>query len=460
MHFKKEISSKDYLGFLLPSVLVLMFISTYTIIDGYFISAFVGPNALASVNLIMPINSMVFAIGLMFAAGGGAMASIKLGENAKKKASQYFSNLLVMAFGLGLAIMLLSFFFHDQLLNFLGVNQSLWQDAKTYSIYSILTFPFLITKVIYAGFLRAEGNPKISLIMTILGGIANLVLDYLFIVVFKMGVAGAGLGTMAGIIIALIYGTSYYGSEKATLRFGFYTLDFTFLKKAIFNGSSEMVSELAIGFTALVFNLLSLKYAGNNGVAAISVILYIHLFVGNSFQGFAIGTAPLLSYHYGAGNVQTLKRVMHFSRWFLLITSPLVVVISLVAKSPLVSFFFDEGHLSYSLAVNGLFIFSFGFLLVGYNMYGSAMYTALSNGKVSAIISFSKSFILFPLAALILPELFGIMGIWLIMPVVETITAILVFYLTRQKQLTRFVKIHFDAPINAPQNQTPVVVQP
>lgn len=460
MHFKKQITSKDYLSFLLPSVLVLMFISTYQIVDGYFISAFVGPDALASINLIMPINSIIFAIGLMFAAGGGAMASIKLGENDKETASKYFSNLLIVAIGFGIVIMLISFLFHNQLLNFLGVNESLWDNAKTYSIYSILTFPFLITKVIYAGFLRAEGNPKISLTMTIIGGVANLALDYLFIVVFKMGVAGAGLGTMSGIIIALIYGTSYYASEKATFRFRFYALDFTFLKNAIFNGSSEMVSELAIGFTALIFNLLSLKYAGNNGVAAISVILYIHLFVGNSFQGFAIGTAPLLSYHYGAGNFDTLKKVMKYARNFLLITSPLVVMMTLLGKSSLVSLFFNESHATYSLAVNGLFIFSFGFLLVGYNMYGSAMYTALSNGKISAIISFSKSFVLFPLAAFILPKWLGIKGIWLIMPVVESITAVLVFYLTREKQLSQFVKINFDTATNSPDNQTPLAIQP
>jgi len=438
MNFKSEMNLKEFLRFLVPSILVLAFMSAYQIVDGYFISAYVGSNALAAVNLIIPMNSIIFSIGLMFAAGGGALASIKLGEKDTKTASKYVSNLLTVAIIFGLLLTLVSFLFKEQILALLGVNEELWGYASVYSTYIFITFPFLIAKMEFAGFLRAEGRPKISLIMSVVGGIVNIVLDYLFIVVLDMGVAGAGLGTMLGIMISLIYAIVYFSSPKSVFNFGFYRIDWKFLKSVVFNGSSEMVSELSIGFTALVFNLLCLKYAGNDGLAAISVILYIHLFVGNSFFGFAIGTAPLISYYYGSKNLEALKKAKKYALNTLLLVSPVIVGMVFLGKSILVSIFFDPANPAYDLAVQGLAIFTFGFLFVGYNMFGSAMFTALSNGKISAMISFAKSFIIFSIIAYLFPRYMGVEGIWLIMPSVEAIIAFLVFYLTQEKRMLKY----------------------
>ncbi|MCT4637143.1 MAG: MATE family efflux transporter [Bacteroidales bacterium] len=438
MHFKKEISLKEFLKFLAPSVLVMIFISTYVIIDGFFISRYVGSEALAAVNLIIPVNSVIFSIGLMFAAGGGALTSIKLGENDKKTASRYFSNLLVVAIGFGVIATIVSIFFRANILGFLGVNSSLWNYANIYSLFTFITFPFLIGKIIFAGFLRAEGNPKAALILAIVGGVANIIMDYIFIVLLDMGVAGAGLATMLGYVVSLIYGARYFSSPKSTFRFGFHKIDRKFLSSVIFNGSSEMVSELAIGFTVLVFNLLCLKYAGNNGVAAISVILYINLLVGNSFYGFAMGTAPLISYYYGKKDTKTLRNVRRYALNSMLIASPVIVAFIFFSKSLLVSIFFDASNPAFNLAVNGLSVFAFGFLLTGYNMFGSSMFTALSNGKISAFISFTKSFVVFAAIAYLLPLIMGVEGIWLIMPVVELTIAFLVFYLTREQRMRKY----------------------
>ncbi|MCT4587599.1 MAG: MATE family efflux transporter [Carboxylicivirga sp.] len=434
MHFKQEMNVKEFLNFLTPSILVMAFMSAYAIVDGYFISAFVGSDALAAVNLIIPLNSIIFAVGLMFAAGGGALISIKLGEKNKETASKYFSNLLLVAIGFGLLVTVVSFLFKEEILGLLGVNEELWNYSSNYSNFIFISFPFLITKMEFAGFLRAEGSPKVSLIMSVIGGLANIILDYLFIVVFDMGVEGAGLATMLGIIIAILYAGRYFASSKSSFSFGFHPIDFKFMKEVIFNGSSEMVSELSIGFTALVFNLLCLKYAGNDGLAAISVILYIHLFVGNSFFGFAIGTAPLISYYYGSKNIKALRKVKKYALNTLLAVSPIVVSMVFISKSLLVSIFFDANNPAYELAVQGLSIFTFGFLFIGYNMFGSALFTALSNGKISAMISFTKSFIIFAIMAFMLPKLMGVDGIWLIMPVVEISIAMLVFYLTRENR--------------------------
>ncbi len=443
MSFKKEISGKEYIKFLLPSIMVMIFISTFSIVDGYFVAKYVGPKALAALNLVLPLNSVIFAVGLMFAAGGGAYASIKLGEKDLKTASKYFSNIVTIGISFGVILSVIAFTFRISLLEFLGVDKELWKYALDYSFYSILAFPILIAKVNCAVLSRAEGSPKIALNLSILGGIANLVLDYIFIVHLDMGIAGAGLGTMLGLLVAVIYGFVYFTSSKSTFKLKFQTIDFKFIRKAMFNGSSEMVSELAIGFTALVFNLLSIKYGGNEGVVAISVMLYVHLLIGNTFQGIAMGTSPLLSYHYGAKNLYSLRKVMNYARNVLLIISPLFVVIIMISKSMLVSMFFKDIGEAYNLAVKGLGVFSVGFLFIGFNMYGSAMYTAFSNGKVSAIISFTKTFIIFSIVSFTLPIFFGIKGVWMSMPVVEIVTMIIVFYLTRDKQLKKYANLDF-----------------
>lgn len=441
MNFKNEMNAKEFLRFLTPSILVMAFMSAYQIVDGYFISAFVGSNALAAVNLIIPLNSIIFAFGLMFASGGGALISIKLGEKDAVTASKYISNLLTVSIAFGLFAMFLSFLFKEQLLALLGVNDELWEYASTYAVYIFITFPLLISKMEFAGFLRAEGSPRLSLIMSVIGGIVNIILDYLFIAVFDMGVAGAGLATMLGISTSLIYAIVYFYSPKSVCRLAWHSVNFKFLKSVIFNGSSEMLSELSIGFTALVFNLLCLKHAGTDGLAAISVILYIHLFVGNSFFGFVIGTAPLISYYYGAKNLESLRKAKKYALNTLLLVSPVIVGMVFFGKSLLVSIFFQDTNPAYDLAIQGLSIFTFGFLFVGYNMFGSAMFTALSNGKISAMISFTKSFVIFSIIALTLPRLLGVEGIWLIMPIVEVSIALLVFYLTREKRMQRYYAI-------------------
>lgn len=324
MNFKKGITYKEFIKFLFPSILVMLSISIYTVVDGYFVSKYVGSNALAAINIILPINSVMFAVGLMFSAGGGALASIKLGENDAKTASKYFSNLLTIAIGFGIATMILALVFQDNLLNFLGANESLLPYAKKYSLYIILTLPLLMIKIIFAGFLRAEGSPKASLIMSLIGGFVNMILDFIFIVKLDMGISGAGLATLIGILSAIIYGARYFASKKAVFRFGFHPIDFKFVKNTIFNGSSEMVNELAVGFTIMIFNLLTIKHAGNDGVAAISVILYINFLISSVYIGFSIGVAPLLSYQYGAKNLVALKQIMGYARKTLLIISPLL----------------------------------------------------------------------------------------------------------------------------------------
>ena len=450
MGFKKDLSLKEFIRFLLPSIAVMAFMSTYAIVDGYFISKYAGSDALAAVNLILPINSIIFSVGLMFAAGGGAFAAIKLGQGDEQAASKFFSNLMTVSIGFGVLVMALALVIKEPVMSFLGVTNVLKPYASVYSTFAILTLPFLISKMIFAGFLRASGKPDVSLKMSIIGGLVNMVLDYVFIAIMGMGVAGAGLGTMFGMISALIYASKYFASDASKIKFKLEPIDFALIWETMINGSSEMVSELAIGFTTLVLNTLTIKYLGEDGVAAIAVILYINFFASMIYQGIAIGVSPLLSFHYGAKNFKTLAQIRKYTKYTLFFVSIGTTFVVFANNEFLVSIFFQSGNNAHTIAASGLTIVSFAYLLMGSNMYGSAMYTAFSNGKVSAIISFSKTFIIFAAAAYMLPKSLGPKGIWLILPVTEFITGFLVFYLTSDKQLQRLAGLEIYAATDSP----------
>lgn len=433
MNYNKKMSYKDFIKFVLPSILIMLTISVYTIVDGLFVSNFVGSDALAAINISMPLFTIAFAVGIMFSSGGGALISIKLGEKDIDKASNYFSNLINVGLLIGLVATGLGLLFQNQLISILGANESLSQYVKVYSFYMIISFPIMILKILFEGFLRAEGRPNSALTMSIIGGVVNIILDYIFIVHFKMGIAGAGLGTFLGNVVSVFYGMYYFYGKKTIFKYRISKVDWTFMLATLTNGSSEMVNEIAIAFTTYLFNILTLKYAGNAGVAAISVILYVNFLFSSIFIGLSTGIAPILSYHFGAKNTESLIELKKYSKKTLLILSPLMCIILLIFNPFLVSLFLKKTDIAYNLSTVGLSIFSFGFLFSGLNIYGSAYFTALSNGKISALISFGKTFIVFFIMSLILPKALGITGVWLIMPITEILTSFVVIKFIRTK---------------------------
>lgn len=438
MIFREKITPMSFTKFILPSILVMLCISIYTVVDGIFVARFVGSNALAAINIVLPLYTIAFAVGIMFSTGGGALVSIKLGQKHIKEASENFTQLLVVGISFGILATVICLLFRNHLLQFLGATTALKPYAKDYSFFMIISFPVLICKVLFEGFLRADGNPGLSLKMSILGGVTNIVLDYIFIVPMGMGISGAGLGTFLGAFISLFIGFAHFQSGRSVLSFSLSPIDYSFLLKTVTNGSSEMVNEIAIAFTTLVFNTLTLKYAGNSGVAAISIILYINFIFSSIYIGFSTGVAPLISYQYGARNEKELNTVLLYCRRFLMICSPFLFVITLITTPLLVSIFVNQSDPVYSIAVQGLYLFSISFIFNGLNMYGSGLFTALSNGKISALISFSKTFIFFLIGSLTLPVLFKLTGVWLIQPLAEGICAILVVYFMKSKSNKKY----------------------
>jgi len=260
---KNNLTSKSITKFVIPSILLMLFLSIYTAIDNIFISRFVGSDALAALNIVVPLYSVATACGIMFATGGGAIVAIKLGQDRLEEASRNFTSLLIIGTIFGILATIVCFMYKESIISALGANGNLKPHAMIYGFYLIISFSFLIIKVIFETLLRVDGTPKTALFMTVLGGVINIIFDYIFIVPMQMGIAGAGLGTLLGIVISTFVGFYHFTSKKSLLKFKIGKPDIQFIISTGINGSSEMVNEFALAFSTFVFNILTIKYIGN-----------------------------------------------------------------------------------------------------------------------------------------------------------------------------------------------------
>lgn len=437
--FSKKLTFIEFLKFVSPAIVSMVFISLYTIIDGVFVSIFVGSDALASINIVLPIISIVFAIAVMFGTGGSAIISQKLGQGKLAEANKAFSFLSFSALILGLISGIVMFLFIKDIAVFLGATDKLINYCISYGRIIALFTPVFILKSLAEYYIRTDGDFKFSLYISIIGGVINIAFDYIFIKILGLGIAGAALATVLGVLISLIFGVWYFLSSKSTLKFTKIAFDFKLLLNTLINGSSEMVTELSTGITTLLFNMLALKYAGENGVAALTIILYSHFLLVSTYLGFASGISPLISYNYGANNSNKLKETYKYSEIFILVSSIIIFVISIVFSKNIVGIFVKPGDPVFDLALGGLKIFSLAFLFVGVNIFASGLFTAFSNGKISSLISAARAFIFIILGCIILPPLFDINGLWLVVPFAELTTIIVsIFLLKKYKKIYAF----------------------
>ncbi|OQY31069.1 MAG: hypothetical protein B6241_14880 [Spirochaetaceae bacterium 4572_59] len=362
----------------------------------------------------MPVYSIAFACGIMFATGGSAIIATKLGKGDKTEAGGDFTSLLLIGGLFGVTASLVCFIFMKEII--------------------LLSFPFLIIKILFESLLRVDGKPGKALYMTLLGGIVNIILDYLFMVPLNMGIAGAGLGTFLGIVLSLSIGFHHFNSSSSMMRFKIIKPDLKFLTDTVINGSSEMVNEAAIALSTVIFNTLAIKYMGDQGVAAIAVIMSINFLSVSLIIGYSFGVAPLISYNYGRKNNENLQKLLQYSLLFISVVSVLFFSLNMLAPQWFVSIYLNDSTETYKIAIEGLRIFSFSYLFSGITLFGSAFFTAFENGKISALISFTKSFVVFMIIAFILPGMYGITGIWMITPLTEFAAMILVFYYMKKYQ--------------------------
>lgn len=437
----KDFKFFSLLRFAFPTMVMMVFMSLYTIIDGIFVSRLVGTNALSALNIAYPAISLVIAIGVMFATGGSAIIAKKLGEKKDKEARSDFSTLILTGIILGILFLVIGSLFSEPIVRLLGATDALTKDAVDYLVMSLYFAPACILQLLFQSFFVTAGKPNFGLLLTITGGIANIVLDYVFMGPLKVGVTGAALATGIGQLLPAFFGLLYFlfvrSGSLYLVKPHFYM---TLLTESSLNGSSEMVTNLSNAIITYLFNIVMLKFLGEPGVAAITIVLYGQFLFNALYMGYSMGVAPVISYNHGRNHLPLLRRIFKICIGFISVSSLLITGFALISSPVIVEIFTPRSSETYEIAKNGFFLFSINYIFAGINIFASSMFTAFSNGKVSAIISFVRTFGMIVVNILLLPKFIGVNGIWLAIPVAEFLTMFLsVYYFYKMRKIYHYL---------------------
>lgn len=420
------------LKFALPSMIMMVFMSLYTIIDGIFVSRLVGESALSAVNIVWPVICILIAIGVMLATGGSAVVARKMGEGDEKGACENFTFLAVVGVAVSLVLLVIVLLFHKPIVYALGADDSLFENGKTYLIDMMYFGPCCILQSLFQCFFATAGKPAYGLGLITAGGVVNAILDYVFMGPMQLGIAGAAIATGIGQMIPAVVGVIYFLVKRKGLHFTRFHWDGKALWQSCTNGSSEMVTNLSNAVITYLFNIILMRMVGADGVAAITIILYGQFLFNALYLGFSMGVAPVISFQYGAKNSEKLSNVYHISNRFAKISSGFMAVASILLAKPITSVFVSESSHTFAMTVTGFALFGINYLFSGYNVFTSSLFTALSDGKTSALVSFSRTFVCILASLLILPQIIGLKGVWLAVPVAEFVTSGLSFYCQRR----------------------------
>ena len=369
----------------------------------------------------------------MLATGGSAIIARKMGAGEQTRASQDFTLIISTGVLIGILIAIFGTIFINKIIWELGASSILFPYCKEYLFILLLFTPANILQVLFQNLIVTAGHPEIGMILGVSAGVTNIFLDYVFIVLLQMGIKGAAFGTGIGYMIPAVIGLLFFSTRKGNLHFRKPVIDIFVLKESCMNGFSEMVSQMATAVTTFLFNGVMMKLLGENGVAAITIIIYMQFLLSALYIGFSMGIAPVISYNYGKQDEKQLKNIFSICIRFILFVSISVFAIAFIFGSPLVGIFSEKGTFVYEIARNGFLIFSFSFLFSGLNIFTSATFTALSNGKLSAILSFLRTFGLITVLLLTLPNILGVIGVWLAVPISELLTMIVALIFLNQK---------------------------
>ena len=409
------------LKFTAPTAVMMVFMALYQMVDGAFVAQFVGENALSALNIVYPVPSIMFAFSIMLSTGSSAIIARNMGEGNMHLARENFSFSVAVGLALGVAFALLGSLFMEPLLHLLGATPLLYPYCRGYLFVLMLASPLAVFQVLFQNYLC-------------------FFFFYVFIVVFHMGVSGAALATAIGYAIPGLFGLIYFlVNRKGTLYFVKPVFRGRVLLHSCTNGASEMVSNLALAITTFLFNTLMLRYAGESGVAAITIVLYAQFLMTSVFFGFSTGVAPVVSFQYGSANTVQLKKVFRNSLMIIGVISVAVFGLSQLCSGPVIRVFVTPDSPVYAITSHGFALFSISFLFAGINIFASALFTAFSNGVVSAILSFLRTFVFLILSLLLLPWLWELDGIWLAVPVAEILAlCISLFYLVKLKKVYHY----------------------
>ncbi len=414
-------SAGSLLRFVFPTIVMMIFMGLYTIVDTIFVAQFVNTDALSSINIVCPIINVTVGLGTMIATGGNAIVSRKMGAGENQEAKEDFTLLIITGAVIGFAILIIGTIWIDKIIYALGASDLLFPYCKDYLLTLLLFIPANVLQTLFSNLFVTAGKPGLGFGLSVLAGVANIILDYVFIEVCDLGIQGAALGTGFGYLIPTVVGLVYFAQSKGTLSFTKPKLKWAVIKESCFNGSSEMVSQLATAITTFLFNNIMMELLGENGVAAITIIIYSQFLLNTLYIGYSIGIAPVIGFNYGNKNDVQQKKVFRISMGFIAAASVLIFSVSMFGSSHIVRLFAEDTSEVYQIAANGFTIFSFSFLFCGLNNFTSAMFTALSNGKVSAVLSFLRTFGLLAGGILLLPRIWGTTGVWMAVPIAEGI---------------------------------------
>ena len=425
------------LRFTAPSIIMMIFTSIYGVVDGFFVSNYVGKTPFAAVNFIYPFLMILGTVGFMFGTGGSAIVTKTLGENNEEKANRLFSFFVYISVALGAVIAVLAFIFIRPIAAALHAEGELLENCVLYGRIFILGLPMYVLQMEFQSFFVTAGKPGLGFLSTVAGGLTNMIFDALFIVVFKWGLAGAAaatvMGQCVGGIIPLVY---FFRPNTSLLRLGKTNFDGAALLKATTNGSSELMSNISMSLVSMLYNIQLIKYAGEDGVSAYGVLMYVNLVFLAIFIGYSIGTAPVIGYHYGAKNPAEIGSILKKSFVIIGISSLAMLGFSEVMAEPLSRIFVGYDPALYEMTVHGFRIFSFQFLFAGVSIFASSFFTALSNGGVSAMISFLRTLVFQTAAILLLPLIWKLDGIWISIVAAELVSFVvsLIYIAAKRKK--------------------------
>ncbi len=432
--YEKPVTLKNILKFAVPTIAMTVFMSFYTMVDGLFVSNLIGTDALSAINLTAPVIQLVTAISTMLATGGSAVIMKKMGEQKADEAKEDFTFLILVNVVVGIVMCAAGYLAMGHI--FAGMNLSAAVQGycvEYLSRYLIFTVPILLMNN-FTLYMIASEKANLSLMCSVAGGVLNMALDYVFIAGFDMGISGAAIATGLGYSVTAVVGLFVFSRKKSLLHFRKPAFRLQVLMSAATNGCSEMATALVTGIITMMFNWTMLHYVGENGVAAVTIIMYVLMFASSLYTGYSYGVAPMLSFYYGEQNNEKLKKLVAVSLKVITAISLLTVAVSFVLTRPLVSIFARPDNPIYDLAVTGNRICTIALFFIGFNIFASGMFTALSNGIVSAVLAFSRSFVFMLITMIVLPALLGVNGIWLATPAAELMALALSAFMFLKKR--------------------------
>lgn len=437
IQLSEHFTYRKLIKFTIPTIVMMIFTSIYGVVDGIFVSNCVGAEAFAAVNLILPALMILGTIGFMIGTGGSALVSKTIGEGDTRKANEYFSMLIYLLIIVGAIFTLVGVFLVKPISVLLGATEDMLEDCVTYGTALILFLVPFVLQNCFQSFLIVAEKPTFGLIISVISGVLNMVLDFLCMKVLGMGVLGAavatGISQLAGAIIPIIY---FIRKNDSPLKLTKAKWEGRAILQACVNGSSEMLTNLSMSLVNMLYNLQLMKYIGSDGVAAYGIIMYVGFIFSGTYLGYSIGTAPIIGYHYGAKNTEELKSLLKKSLKLMAVTSVVMTVLAEISSKLLASIFVSYNTQLLEMTTRAIQLFSLSYFISGFNIFASSFFTALNNGVVSGAISFLRTLLFQIIMIMVLPSLWGVDGIWLAVVFAESLALVVsaVFLIANKKK--------------------------